>query len=111
MELLIPTPTTFLGVVWFLLGIQFGRSFGKKLDRDIQDGDWFEGLKPFEQWVTRRILDFFHHWWIGALMVLYIPGSQEAIWFGWGLIVDDLPDIPRRFGISFSGMFNGSTDE
>ena len=31
-------------------------------------------------------------------MVLYIP-YEEAIWFGWGLILDDSVDIPARFGI------------
>ncbi len=108
MEIIIPTPTTLLGVVWFLLGIQFGRSFGKKLDQDIQAGEWFKALDQWQQWILKRALDFFHHWWIGALMVLYLPQYQEVVWFGWGLIVDDLPDIPRRYGITFSGLFNGS---
>ncbi len=42
-----------------------------------------------------RTLDVAHHWWIGALIMVYIA-VPELFWFGAGLFVDDLPDVPRR---------------
>ena len=34
-------------------------------------------------------------------MVNYAASWEAIVWFGWGLIVDDLPDIPARFGIDY----------
>jgi hypothetical protein len=101
-ELTIPFPDTMLEWAWFCIGITFGRSFGKRLDQDIQESDWFKTLNPGVQWILKRSLDFLHHWWMGALLVIYaykLPQAQvEAAWFGWGLLISDLPDIPRRYG-------------
>jgi hypothetical protein len=85
---------------WFSFGICFARCFGKTLDQDIQNSEWFKALSELEQWIVEHLLDFTHHWWIGALLVLY-GGRVEIIWFGWGLILDDLPDVPARFGIKW----------
>ena len=94
MSLLVPIPETFEAAVWFALGIQFGRSFGKQLDQGIQGEDWFKALPKWEREVIKRLLDFTHHWWMGALLMLYAPPFWY--WFGAGLFVDDLPDIPNR---------------
>jgi len=92
----IPIPATLLEVLWFFLGITFGRAFGKKLDCEIQATDWFKKRTVITRWILRRLLDFTHHWWIGLLLVVYFPHITELYWFGWGLFYDDLPDVPRR---------------
>lgn len=102
MSIQIPTPETFEQAVWLGMGIIFGRSFGKKLDWDIQQGEWFKGLHPILQGTVKRMLDATHHWWLGALIMLYLPvvniwGVMIPIyWWGLGLVLDDLPDIPPR---------------
>jgi len=95
LSLTLPVPATFAQAVWALLGIQFGRSFGKKLDQGIQASAWFKSRHPLWQSLLKRVLDCLHHWWIGALLMIYVPG--DAYWFGLGLLIDDLPDVPRRF--------------
>ena len=94
MSLNVPIPPTFEAAVWLALGIQFGRSFGKKLDYEVQAGPWFKGLPLLYQAIIKRLLDFTHHWWIGALIMLYAPPFWY--WFGAGLLLDDLPDVPNR---------------
>jgi hypothetical protein len=49
----------------------------------------------WQQWFVIRVLDVTHHWWMGALLMMYIV-TPEIFWFGAGLFVDDLPDVPRR---------------
>jgi hypothetical protein len=95
MSLNIPVPVTFVEWLWFAMGVNFGRGFGKQLDQTIQSTDWFKRRGRFVQWFVRRVLDVTHHWWIGGLLMAY-SGSVELFWFGAGLFVDDLPDIPRR---------------
>ena len=94
----IPSPETLLQFTWFLMGVTFGRGFGKELDQTIQKSDWFKKQVLWKQEVIRRVLDVTHHFWIGLLLVNYFT-LDEVVWFGWGLVVDDLPDIPARFGI------------
>ncbi len=107
MSISIPIPENFLQSVWLALGIQFGRCFGKKLDYDIQNSEWFKQQHPLTQGIIKRLLDFTHHWWIGALLMIYITNplivlgltfnlDKEFYWFGAGLLLDDLPDIPQR---------------
>ena len=48
-------------------------------------------------WTLPRLLDFAHHWGIGALLMIGFPDPNPLYWFGFSLFVDDLPDIPRRF--------------
>ena len=98
LELVIPTPATLAAITFFGMGIVFGRGFGKQLDQDIQEGTWFKAQPPLNQWIIKRVLDVTHHWWIGMMLVLYIP-YEEAIWFGWGLVVDDIPDLPFRYNL------------
>jgi len=105
-ELTIPVPGNEKDLLWFVLGLQFGRSFGKKLDHDIQQSEWFKSQPPWMQGITKRILDFTHHWWVGYILWCYAsaiavwirqPGlTNEIFWFGIGLLVDDLPDLYLR---------------
>jgi len=85
----------FLETVYFLIGLNFGRAFGKKLDQEIQRSEWYKRRSKPTRWMIRRMLDFTHHWYIGALMMIY-SSCPETYWFGAGLLIDDLPDIPRR---------------
>ena len=105
-ELKIPIPDNEKDFLWFALGLQFGRSFGKQLDQNIQSGEWFAELKPWKQDVVKRLLDFTHHWWVGYILWAYasiisawigFPQlTNEIFWFGVGLLVDDLPDLAMR---------------
>ena len=96
----LPIPTTFLQWVWLGIGLTFGRAFGKELDQDVQGCDWFKALKPWQQWIVKRLLDFLHHWYIGALLMLYgwslCFAHEEIYWFGYGLLLDDIVDVPSR---------------
>lgn len=78
------------------MGLLFGRAFGKQLDQGIQADPWFKRRHRVWRELLRRILDFTHHFWVGLLLVVYLPDIPEAVWFGWGLFVDDMPDLPRR---------------
>lgn len=102
MSFIIPFPDTFLAAVWFAIGLTFGRGFGKNLDQNIQNSTWFKQQRPVVQWVLSRILNVTHHWWIGALLMLYPAVIQEIYWFGFGLLIDDLPDVPARLKQYFS---------
>jgi hypothetical protein len=99
MSIVVPIPSTFEQAVWLAMGVTFGRAFGKKLDWDVINTEWFKSLSPIMQNVVSRLLDCTHHWWIGALLMLYSPAMFGVIlyWFGAGLLLDDLPDIPQRF--------------
>ena len=109
--LVVPTPENILQFAWLAMGITFGRGFGKDLDQSIQQTKEFLALNWWQQKAVKIILDVTHHWWIGMLMVLYLP-MEEAIWFGWGLILDDSVDIPARFGIdSIKNRLYGNGEE
>jgi len=62
----------------------------------VQVTTWFAKRSVGTKWLLRRLLDALHHWWIGALLMLYFSSIPEIYWLGVGLFVDDLPDIPRR---------------
>lgn len=96
MSVTIPTPETLLALVFAGIGIAFGRGFGKRLDQDIQNSEWFKHRSPITRNFLKRMLDVLHHWWMGGLLMVYYPDTPEFYWFGWGLFVDDLPDIPPR---------------
>ena len=103
MSLQIPIPDTFLAAVWFGIGLTFGRGFGKNLDQTVQRTDWFRALSVWQQWLVARSLDVAHHWWMGALLMVYVP-TPEVFWFGAGLFVDDLPDVPARLKKYFATL-------
>jgi len=85
-----------LSATWIVIGFTFGRGFGKRLDQGITASKWFKKRNPIIQGLLARILDVTHHFWVGLLLMLYVP-IPEAFYFGMGLFIDDLPDVPRRF--------------
>ncbi len=103
MSLTIPIPVDNFQIVWLLIGMSFGRNFGKKLDQGIQASTWFTDRNPILQGILKRTLDFFHHWWIGCIIWLYAPLitrlflwpsiQLEIMWFGVGLFIDDIRDF------------------
>ena len=102
----IPFPTELITVTWALIGFCLARAFGKKLDHTIKEQTWYTELDPLPKWFIGAILDFFHHFWIGLLImiridpdqIVYIFGEPVSFYyFGWGIFIDDLPDIPERF--------------
>ncbi len=103
MILTIPIPLDNFQIVWLLIGMGFGRSFGKQLDHTLQQTKFFTDRDPFWQGMIKRLLDFTHHWWIGALLWLYAPLIvkiiawpallPEVMWFGVGLFLDDIRDF------------------
>ena len=105
MLIVLPIPQKFIEWLWLGIGITFGRAFGKKFDHDIQQSAWFKKQSGITQWVLKRLLDFTHHWWIGALLMTYAYSHVETYWFGYGLFLDDLPDIPARLVDMLSYLF------
>ena len=106
MPFVIPIPIENLQLLWAGIGVAFGRGFGKQLDQDIQNSEWYKRQPEWFRWIFKRVLDVMHHWWIGAILWLYAPQisavfTQEIMWFGIGLLIDDLRDVPnlkRRYG-------------
>lgn len=105
MPVQIPFPTTLIHLTWACIGFMFARAFGKQIDQDIQNGDWFKSLPPAWQSIVKRLLDFLHHFYIGLLLMISYKIDEvffwgvtpvSLYWFGWGLFIDDIPDIPQR---------------
>ena len=102
-EFTIPIPNGNRAILWFFLGMQFGHSFGSRLDQEVQAADSFRNLPGWLQGIIRRLLDFLHHWWIGAILWVYAVGiaaylgfpwfTTEILFFGLGLMIDDIRDI------------------
>lgn len=103
MSLTIPIPIDNFQLIWLLIGMSFGRAFGKKLDYEIQQSEWFKKQPSWRQSIIRRILDFSHHWQYGALVWLYAPLIvkalswptllPEVLFFGVGIFIDDIRDF------------------
>ena len=103
--LTLPVPTTLLTITWTIIGFMFGRAFGKRLDQTIKKTEWFKGLGLMGKKLVGASLDFLHHFWIGLLLMVYsnqLIYTVEIYWFGYGLFLDDAPDIPPRFAKLFS---------
>ena len=96
MSITIPSPQTLLQITWAIIGFMLARSF-KKLDHTIKQTTKYDTMDPISQFLIGGTLDFFHHFWIGMLLMVYCNSSPEVYWFGYGLFIDDLPDIPTRF--------------
>lgn len=102
----IALPTTLITVTWFLIGFCFARAFGKKLDQTLKNQEQFKKLNPLIQYMISCLLDFFHHFWLGLLIMIRCdPGKILIVlgepvspyFFGLGIFIDDIPDIPDRF--------------
>jgi hypothetical protein len=91
----LPLPQTLLEVTWFLIGFFAGRA-GAQCDHKVKETEWYNGLCPMQKYLVDALLDFTHHFWIGLLLMVYAV-NPEMYWFGMGLFVDDMPDIPSRF--------------
>lgn len=101
MSVIIPWPETLFGMTWTIIGFMFGRSFGKQLDHTLMEDPFIKNLRPVWQWLMGAILNFFHHFWIGLLLMVYFPDTW-LYWVGFGLFIDDIPDVPKRFVKWFS---------
>ncbi len=88
-------PQTLQEVTWLIIGFMVGRAF-KGIDQAIQKTHSYQHQNPLTKQVIKNTLNFFHHFWIGLLLVCYAP-IPELTWLGWGLFIDDLPDMPKRF--------------
>ena len=108
-------PTNLEQLTWFLIGFTLARAFGKQCDQTIKSTDWFKRRSKVAKWLIASLLDFLHHFWIGLLLMTYAQQIANAIgispdavfWFGYGVLVDDLPDIPRRYRRWFAYLFKG----
>lgn len=99
----VPFPSSLFQWTWFLIGFMLGRA-GAQTDHIVKQSQWFQGLSSTEQKIMEIVLNFLHHFWIGMLFMIYAiePIKTEMYWFGAGLFVDDIPDIPARFRKWFS---------
>ena len=99
-ETLVTTVTPLIG---FLLGETFS-----DWDETVQGLDWFKGSSPFRKYLTRKLMDLFHHWQSGALlMILSYPqmglfaSFNWVLWvLGFGLFISDIRDfenLKRRY--------------
>lgn len=103
MSLTIPIPQDNFQIIWLLIGMTFGRAFGKKFDHSMQTTEFFIKQGPLAQWFLKSLLDFLHHWWIGALIwhyahiitkLFFWPSLLlEVTWFGIGIFIDDIRDF------------------
>ena len=100
----LPTPTNFLEITWLGIGLTFGRSFGN-IDHQIQQSQWFLDFDTQAQYIIKFLLNFLHHWWIGALLMIYFPENPAVYYFAFGVLIDDLPDIPPRVRKMIGWMF------
>jgi hypothetical protein len=108
----LPIPSTLLQITWLLIGFTFGRAFGKNLDQSFKASDFYKNQNLTVQWLISGLLDFLHHFWVGLLLMVYagqvtalLPIEADALtFFGLGLFIDDLPDVPRRFQKYFKGL-------
>ena len=88
-------PKTLLEITWFLIGFFAGRA-GAKTDNIVKRSEWYSKLSKTKKKIVGMFLEFLHHFWIGLLLMVYAT-CPEMYWFGYGLFIDDLPDIPSRF--------------
>lgn len=115
----IPIPTTNIQLYWLLMGMLFAYSFGSKLDYEIQKTRWFKNLIPFNKYIVKSFLDFFHHWWIGFGFFLYAESIalafqqphivEELMFFGLGIFIDDIRDYQHLIE-RYKKLFEESND-
>ena len=94
---------------WFLLAAYLARVLAKPLDHEIQTTDWFIKQHFIIQWLIKRLLDLFHHWYIGWAICVYpeylsafVPFSAEEVyWIGFAILLNDLPELPTRIREAF----------
>lgn len=104
----LPYPLDFWALMAIAGGMTFGRAFGKRIDCEIQQTEWFKKQGFWVQQVVTRLLDCLHHWWIGVIIMyavavqsnfvittLKVPESllPPIFYFGFGLFLDDIRDV------------------
>lgn len=97
MSVTLPAPETLFEITWLIVGFMFARSIAKPLDHYIMELEEVKKLRPVWSKLISMLLDFLHHFWIGLLLMVYNAPTTATYWFGYGLFVDDLPDLPPRF--------------
>lgn len=96
---LLPVPKTLFEFTFTLIGWQLGSAMSK-IDKVGLDEAILKNLKwkGLAKWLLERMLHFFHHYWIGLLLLVFtVPNNwpdplwmQGALyWFGYGLTVED----------------------
>ena len=96
---LLPVPKTLFDFTFAVIGWQLGDAFSKHdnigLDDAIMKHGKFKGIWKF---IISRLLHFFHHYWIGLLLMVFcLPANwpdpnwwQGALyWIGYGLFIED----------------------
>jgi len=109
-ELVIPYPSGLEDWTWLLIGLMFARAFGKPLDYWIQRTSIYARLPRIGKLLVKSLANFLHHFWVGLLLMTYASLTafpNPVFWFGAGLFLADMPDVPERFRKYFRGFIDG----
>ena len=98
----LPWPTTIFQAAWFFTGLMLSLTISKKLDFEIMKMPEVLNLRRPWQILLGAILNFLHWFIVGLMIMAYSPETTGRFWFGLGLTVADIPDIPPRFLKIFS---------
>jgi hypothetical protein len=110
-----PVPTSFEELLWLGIGLTFSRAFAE-FDFKAQETEWFKNLSLFRKWLVKAFFDAFHHWWMGGILIAYNVEVSAWLagfyitplivyWVGWGVLLDDIPDLPSRLKKYFKYFF------
>lgn len=93
-------------ILGFSTGVAFGNA-GKNFDNEVQNTQWFKNRNRLVKWFLKFLMDVTHHFQYGLILMLYamvyidMELHPVRFWlvysFGFGLVVTDIKDIPRRF--------------
>lgn len=101
---LIPIPQTLFALTFAIIGWELGDAFSTKdsvgLDEAMKETGYWNKLKGLSKFIASRMLHFFHHYWLGMLLMVFCsPWATEYpvqnwifgafYWFGYGLFVED----------------------
>jgi len=85
----------------FSIGYFMSRGF-KEIDHKVMETPWYSRRSPFTRWFVKQLLNVFHHFQIGILLIILSYHTQgfarSLLWrFGAAMVLDDAKDIPPRF--------------
>lgn len=100
-------PVELLAVILgFSTGVCMGNA-GKNFDNLVQNTQWFKNRSAVSKFLIKFILNVTHHFQYGLILMLYAkckidPNVHPVIYWtiyslGFGLVVTDIKDIPKRF--------------
>ena len=105
-----PEPTQ-VAFFLFVFAGYIARVLFKGGDHFVQDTEWFKKQPEANQWIIKRLLDLFHHWYVGWAIMVYAPdiakigwmplSRVDVYWVGFAILLDDLPDLPPRLRSAF----------